>query len=47
MKYWLMKTEPSTFGIDDLERAPDQTTSWEGVRNYQARNMLRDEMARG
>jgi predicted RNA-binding protein with PUA-like domain len=47
MKYWLMKTEPSTFGIDDLERAPDQTTSWEGVRNYQARNMLRDEMQAG
>jgi predicted RNA-binding protein with PUA-like domain len=42
-----MKTEPSTFGIDDLERAPDQTTSWEGVRNYQARNMLRDDMAVG
>jgi predicted RNA-binding protein with PUA-like domain len=47
MKYWLMKTEPSTFGIDDLARAPDQTTSWEGVRNYQARNMLRDEMSIG
>lgn len=47
MKYWLMKTEPSTFGIDDLERAPDQTTSWEGVRNFQARNMLRDDMAVG
>ena len=42
-----MKTEPSTFGIDDLEHAPDQTTSWEGVRNYQARNMLRDDMAVG
>ena len=47
MKYWLMKTEPSTFGIDDLARAKDQTTSWEGVRNYQARNMLRDDMAVG
>jgi predicted RNA-binding protein with PUA-like domain len=47
MKYWLMKTEPSTFGVDDLARAPDQTTSWEGVRNYQARNMLRDEMRVG
>jgi predicted RNA-binding protein with PUA-like domain len=47
MKYWLMKTEPSTFGVDDLSRAPDQTTSWEGVRNYQARNMLRDEMSIG
>ena len=47
MNYWLMKTEPSTFGIDDLERAPGQTTSWEGVRNYQARNMLRDDMRKG
>jgi predicted RNA-binding protein with PUA-like domain len=47
MNYWLMKTEPSTFGIDHLARAPDQTTSWEGVRNYQARNMLRDEMKVG
>jgi len=47
MNYWLMKTEPSTFGIDDLERAPGQSTSWEGVRNYQARNMLRDEMKKG
>ncbi len=47
MKYWLMKTEPTTFGVDDLARSPDQTTSWEGVRNYQARNMLRDEMAIG
>jgi predicted RNA-binding protein with PUA-like domain len=47
MNYWLMKTEPSTFGIDHLAKAPDQTTSWEGVRNYQARNMLRDEMKVG
>lgn len=42
-----MKTEPETFGIDDLERAPRRTTSWDGVRNYQARNMLRDQMQRG
>jgi predicted RNA-binding protein with PUA-like domain len=42
-----MKTEPSTFGIDDLARAKRGTTSWDGVRNYQARNMLRDEMKRG
>lgn len=42
-----MKTEPDTFGIDDLERAPRQTTSWEGVRNFQARNMLRDDFKRG
>jgi predicted RNA-binding protein with PUA-like domain len=44
MRYCLMKSEPDTFGIDDLAAAPKQTTSWEGVRNYQARNMLRDEM---
>jgi len=47
MRHWLMKTEPSTFGIDDLARAPRRTTSWEGVRNYQARNMLRDDFGRG
>jgi predicted RNA-binding protein with PUA-like domain len=47
MRYWLMKSEPSTFGIDDLAAAPRQTTSWEGVRNFQARNMLRDEMSAG
>jgi predicted RNA-binding protein with PUA-like domain len=47
MRYWLMKSEPDTFGIDDLAAAPKQTTSWEGVRNFQARNMLRDEMAVG
>jgi len=42
-----MKTEPSTFSIDDLARAPRSTTAWDGVRNYQARNMLRDQMKRG
>ena len=47
MKYWLMKSEPASFGIDDLERRPDQTEPWDGVRNYQARNMLRDEMRVG
>lgn len=41
--HWLMKTEPTTFSIDDLASDPDQTTSWEGVRNYQARNLLRDD----
>ncbi len=41
---WLMKSEPTTFSIDDLASAPGQTTSWEGVRNYQARNLLRDEI---
>lgn len=47
MRHWLMKSEPDTFGIDDLAAAPRRTTSWEGVRNYQARNMLRDEMKKG
>ncbi len=40
MKYWLMKSEPSAYSIDDLQR--DGTTSWDGVRNYQARNFMRD-----
>lgn len=47
MNYWLMKTEPSTFGIDDLARKPRKTSMWDGVRNYQARNMLRDEFRKG
>ena len=47
MRYWLMKTEPTTFGVEDLERAKRQTTGWDGVRNYQARNMLRDDMKKG
>ena len=41
MKYWLMKSEPDEFSIDDLVRAKGQTTSWFGVRNYQARNYMR------
>lgn len=45
MKHWLMKVEPSAYSIDRLER--DGTTSWEGVRNYQARNFMRDEMRVG
>lgn len=44
-RYWLMKCEPAAYTIDDLQR--DKVTSWEGVRNYQARNMLRDEMQVG
>ena len=44
-KFWLMKVEPSAYTIDQLER--DGTTSWEGVRNYQARNLMRDEMRVG
>jgi predicted RNA-binding protein with PUA-like domain len=47
VKYWLFKTEPATFGVDDLARARDATTAWDGVRNYQVRNMLRDEMRVG
>ncbi len=44
MRYWLMKSEPGEFSIDDLVHAPDQTTWWFGVRNYQARNFMRDDM---
>jgi len=44
MQYWLMKSEPSEFSIDDLERRTEQTEPWDGVRNYQARNMMRDQM---
>ena len=47
MNYWLLKTEPGTFSIDDLWKAPKRTTSWDGVRNYQARNMIRDQMKPG
>ena len=47
MKYWLMKSEPETFGIDDLKKMPGQTEHWDGVRNYQARNMMRDDMKKG
>ncbi|MGE4348150.1 MAG: EVE domain-containing protein [Candidatus Berkiella sp.] len=46
-KFWLMKSEPSTFSIDHLATRPDQTEPWEGVRNYQARNFMRDEMQVG
>ena len=47
MKYWLMKSEPSEYGIDDLMRSVKKTTPWFGVRNYQARNFMRDEMQLG
>jgi predicted RNA-binding protein with PUA-like domain len=47
MNYWLMKTEPSTFGIDHLAAKPKKTAMWDGVRNYQARNMLRDDFHKG
>jgi predicted RNA-binding protein with PUA-like domain len=44
MRYWLMKSEPGECSIDDVARAPEQTVPWVGVRNYQARNYMRDEM---
>jgi predicted RNA-binding protein with PUA-like domain len=47
MRYWLMKSEPSEVGIDDLAAAPEQTVAWFGVRNYQARNFMRDQMRLG
>ena len=47
MNYWLMKSEPDVFGIDDLKSRPDKTEPWDGIRNYQARNMIRDEMKKG
>jgi predicted RNA-binding protein with PUA-like domain len=46
-QYWLLKTEPTTFSFDDLWSAPRRTTFWDGVRNFQARNTLRDRMKKG
>ena len=45
MNYWLMKSEPSAYSIDDLQR--DKKTNWSGIRNYQARNFMRDQMRAG
>lgn len=47
MRYWLFKSEPSVFGIDDLQTLPNATEHWDGVRNYQARNFMRDDMKTG
>ena len=47
MKYWLFKSEPDCFSYSDLEAAPDRTTGWDGVRNFQARNFLRDSIKVG
>ncbi len=47
MNYWLLKSEPSEFSIDDLEASPKHETYWDGVRNYQARNFMRDAMENG
>jgi predicted RNA-binding protein with PUA-like domain len=47
MNYWLIKSEPGEFSIDDLKNSPGKKTHWDGVRNYQARNMMRDDMSKG
>lgn len=47
MKYWLMKSEPDVFSFEDLKKRPKKTEPWNGVRNYQARNFMRDEMSPG
>jgi predicted RNA-binding protein with PUA-like domain len=47
MAYWLMKSEPEEFSIDDLRSRPKKTEPWDGVRNYQARNFMRDQMKKG
>src|SRR6476660_3775885 len=47
MAYWLFKSEPKAYSFADLMAEPDRTTGWDGVRNYQARNMLRDEIKLG
>lgn len=47
VSYWLLKTEPDCFSIQDLKKQPKQTTFWDGVRNYQARNFMRDDFKVG
>ena len=47
MKYWLLKSEPDVFSLEDLKNSPNQTEPWDGIRNYQARNLMRDEMKVG
>ena len=47
MNHWLIKSEPDAFSIDDLKNAEDKKTHWDGVRNYQARNFMRDDMKKG
>ena len=47
MKYWLLKSEPDVFSLADLKNCPNQTEPWDGIRNYQARNLMRDEMKVG
>ena len=47
MNYWLLKSEPDVFSLEDLKNCPNQTEPWDGIRNYQARNLMRDEMQVG
>ena len=47
MNYWLIKSEPDAFSIDDLKNCPNRTDHWDGIRNYQARNFIRDDMRKG
>ena len=47
MQYWLLKSEPGCFSIQDLAKSPKKTGQWDGVRNYQARNFLRDDIKKG
>lgn len=47
MKYWLLKTEPDVFSFDDLINCKNKTDHWDGIRNYQARNFLRDDIKKG
>ena len=47
MNHWLFKSEPAAFSVETLAKAPKQTAAWDGVRNYQARNMLRDSIKKG
>ena len=47
MKYWLLKSEPDVFSLEDLKNCPNQTENWDGIRNYQARNLMRDEIQVG
>lgn len=46
-KYWLMKSEPEVFSLEDLKNCPGKTEHWDGIRNYQARNLMRDDMQKG
>lgn len=47
MNYWLIKSEPDAFSIDDLKSCPGRKDHWDGIRNYQARNFMRDDMEKG